>query len=282
MRLPGRSKDRAQAAEPFEVSERTLRRGRLLGQLGLFYQPIVDIETGHLAGMEALLRWHVPGSDTLAAREFAKLIGGEDALSPIDKEALRLATAFRATLPTREPAAFPVSVNVTASDLLHPRVAETVLRILSETGLPPNLLQLDVAGLDETPLDTVAVTALRVLRDSGVSIALDGVERLSQPGVVLSELLVDTVKVDVLGVPESEGVDPSAKLVVKQAGRLGIRVIAKRVERADQLRFARSLRIRYAQGFLLGEPVPADNFAALVVDAGLGTAPPAEGLREAA
>ncbi len=278
MSFLGRRESQTADLEPFEISERALRRGRQLGQLGLSYQPIVDIETGALAGVEALLRCHVPGKGTLAATEFADLIGGEEALSPIDKEALRLATAFRATLPTEGPAAFPVTVNATASDLLAVHAAEAVLRILEGTRLPPSLLELDLAGLDEASPETavVAASVLRKLRDSGVSIALDGVERLTNPGVVLSELPLDAVKVDVLGIEHGQGVDPSAKLAVRQAQRLGLRVVAKRVETTDQLRLARSLRVQHAQGFLLGEPVPADTFASLVLHTGLSAPSAAE------
>ena len=107
--------------DPFEITdEASLRRARLLGLLGLAYQPIVDLDSGELAGVEALLRWHIPGEETLAADHFVDLLERDGSLSAIDEQTLQLASVFRARLWGDAHRRFPVSVNIPARNLLHP------------------------------------------------------------------------------------------------------------------------------------------------------------------
>lgn len=259
------------ASDSAEAHE--LRRGRLLGQLQVYYQPIIDIADGSLVGMEALLRWQHPDRGTLSAGTFVPLAERTGMTGHLDQEVLRVAASFRRRLDIDAAAAFRVTVNVLAADLVQPGVLDGIRKTLDETRLEAELLQLEVSNLGGVDDRAALKSALEDLDRHHIALSLDDFEAASASTHVLAELPFRTVKVDFNEARTPEAIQAMIAAVnVARARRL--RVVAKRVETADHLRLLRTLEIDGAQGYALGPPVRASEFEALLGDARLLTESP--------
>ena len=255
---------------------RALRRGRLLGQFRVHYQPIIDVRDGTLAGMEALLRWQHPERGTLSARSFVSTAERAGVIGTLDEEVLRTASVFRRDLRLRRDRTLrvTVTVNATAADLVRPGVVAGMRKTIEQTRLPPELLEVEVArvlAVDRGKLHN----ALEELNAAGVRLALDDFASLPEGDQVLAELPFDGVKVDLYEV--GEGPDDWRELADRLSAvrRRGLHLAAKRVETANHQRLLRWLEIEAAQGYALGRPVRGAEFHALLVAAGLIASGPA-------
>ena len=252
---------------------RELRRGRLLGQLQVHYQPIIDIRDGSLVGMEALLRWQHPDRGTLPAGNFVPLAERTGMTGHLDQEVLRVAASFRRRLAIDAAAAFQVTVNVVAADLVQPNALEGIRKTLEETRLEAELLQLEVSNLGRVDDRAALKSALEELDRYRIALSLDDFEAASASTHVLTALPFRTVKVDFNEARTPEAIQAMIA-AVNVARERQLRVVAKRVETADHLRLLRTLEIDGAQGYALGPPVRASEFEALLGDAGLLTESP--------
>ncbi len=233
------------------------------GQLHLLYQPTVELSSGRVIGVEALLRWHHPVRGLIAPAEFIGLAEETGLIVPIGAwvlgEACRQAVAWGVPL--------SVAVNVSGRQLLHGSLPETVAEALRRSGLPPERLVLELTEsvlLDHTD-STVA--PLRAIRATGVRIAIDdfgtGYSSLSY----LSRLPVDLLKVDRSFVDPLGGGGSASALAatIIQLGRaLSVHTVAEGIEAPDQLRLLREMGCEYGQGFLFGRPLPPERIVALV------------------
>ena len=253
---------------------RALRRGRLLGQFRVHYQPIIDVRDGTLAGMEALLRWQHPERGTLNAGSFVPTAERAGVISTLDEEVLRAASVFRRDLRLRDNRTLRVTVNAAATDLVRPGVVAGMRKTIEQTRLPPELLEVEVSNV--LAVDRAALRrALQELSALGIRAALDDFASLPNGDRVLSELPFDGLNVDLHDVGEraDDWRELADRLAV--ARQRGLRVSAKRVETANHLRLLRALEIEAAQGYALGRPVRAAEFHALLVDAGVVASGPA-------
>ena len=257
-----------------DVEEHELRRGRWLGQFRVFYQPIVSLADGSLIGMEALLRWQHPRHGTLAAGSFVDVAERAGMIRPLDEEVLRSAAVFRRELNARPGVELRVAVNATAADLLRPGLVEAVQKTLVETRIDAGMLEIEVSSIDiATQMDPLS-TVLSELHEVGVGLSLDDYSGLQEPGPVLARLSFDAVKVDLWRLTGRSGPPQGLVDLVEEAQERGLRVIAKRVETVEHLRWLRQLNVDAAQGYALGAPVQAADFQSLLVDAGLAYAEP--------
>ena len=243
--------------------ENNLREALQRQQFALHYQPILDLETGALSGVEALIRWHHPRRGLLLPAEFVPLAEDTGLIVSIDRwtmrEACRQARAWRdASLPPVR-----VSTNVSAVELRDHDFVARVRAILAETGLAPGDLELE---LTETFLmrdsNSVAAT-LRALKDVGVQIALDdfgtGYSSLSH----LRRFPVDALKIDSAFVRNLACDAEDAVivgLIIDMARHLHMRVVAEGVETPQQLMALRGLGCPLGQGDYFASPADAAQF----------------------
>ena len=269
---------RAEADARLRLSAR-LRKAIESGGLRLHYQPQVDMRTGELRGLEALVRWNdvdfgeIQPSDFIAVAETAGLVShlGEWVLGA----ACGQVVAWQ-RLGLRLPR---ISVNVSPLQLQRADVVETFERILNETRIDPACVELEVT---ETALMRQPETAARRLgefRRAGITIAIDdfgiGYSSLGQ----LRTLPIDRIKIDRAFV-EGIGAGDSgaiATAIVTLAKTLGLAVIAEGVETVAQRDFLLSLGCVDAQGYLYSKPLDVDAATRLLVGGGtlpqLGDAP---------
>ena len=244
--------------------ESGLRRALNEGQFELHYQPQVDARTGALTGAEALLRWHSPEFGNVPPVRFIPVAEESGLIREIGswalKEACRQAGAWLALAP-----GFVMAVNVSARQLNDPGLAGEVRANLQRFAIAPRQLELE---LTESALLTHAQEVdenLRALDALGVGLSLDDFGTGYSSLGYLKRLPIGRLKIDqgfTRHLPD--GADDAAivEAILALAGAMDMEVVAEGVENAAQLEFLRTAGCHFAQGWLFGKAVPADEFEA--------------------
>jgi EAL domain-containing protein (putative c-di-GMP-specific phosphodiesterase class I) len=260
---------RARAVARIDI-EKSLRRALLRDELRVHYQPLVDFVRSEVIGFEALLRWQHPERGLVGPDEFLGIAEETGLIVPIGAWVLHEVCAQAAAwLADAVPGATPlhVAVNLSARQLAHPDLVGTVAEALATSGLPPELLVLEIT---ESVLMTdrdLAVTILHALRSLGVKASVDDFGTGQSSLGYLKTLPVDSLKIDrsfVCGL----GSDPEdaaiVSAVVHLGHALGLTVTAEGIETARQLSELRSLGCDLGQGFYFAKPQPSAIAGALV------------------
>ncbi len=229
-------------------------------QLRLFYQPMVDLRTGALAGLEALIRWEHPEHGMMQPADFLALAEETWQIVPIGKwvleEALRQGARWRAETGGE---IVPISVNVSGRQVTRPHFAATVAAALAATDTEPGMLSLEIT---ESAVGEARATLLTLsrLQEGGVRLALDdfgtGVASLS----ALTRYPVDTLKVDrslVAGVYERSRDSAIVAAILGLGCGLGLAAVAEGIERPEQVGALRALGCQVGQGNYFARPLPA-------------------------
>ena len=259
-----------------EVVHRRKLRGELehameLNQFILHYQPVVNLITGEITAVEALVRWHHPLRGIVAPGEFIGVAEESGLIMQLGEFVLRTACATTLQLQRLQATPLAVCVNVSVVQLNAPTFVEDVLAIVAETGLAPDTLILE---LTESMFveDTAIVTAkLEALRSAGIRVAIDdfgtGYSSLSY----LRRLPVDILKIAKPFVDDlASGADEDfTRAIVTIADALQLHVIAEGIEAASQVTRLLSLGCLAGQGYHLCHPLPADEIEQLLRHGGI-------------
>ncbi len=249
----------------------------------LVYQPIVELSTGMVAGFEALLRWPHADWGMVQPDQFIALAEETGHIVPLGAWVLRQATAdlARWLQHARSQPPVYVSVNVAARQLRDPGFVRGVRRRLTESGLAPSALVLELTESGLLGPDQRLRADLEELKGMGIRLAIDdfgtGYSSLSY----LRELPIDLLKVDksfVDGIAMSTQRLALVEVIVRIAKTLELTVIAEGIESEVQRDMLVSMGCRYGQGYLLAAPMPADEAEALL-RVGHGLMPQLPGLR---
>jgi EAL domain-containing protein (putative c-di-GMP-specific phosphodiesterase class I) len=237
--------------------ETDLRRGLEREEFVVRYQPIVAIGTRRLAGFEALLRWRHPGRGLVGPADFVEVAEETGLIVSLGewilREACRQAVEWRA----RFGVTLPVSVNLSGRQLTEPDAVERVARILEETGLPGELLGLEVTESVLMANLESAAEKLRRLKDLGVHIAIDDFGTGYSSMSLLHRFPIDTLKLDRSFVARIPGPgSPTVRAIVALAHNLGMQVVAEGVETTAQREALAGLDCAFGQGHLFSEAVP--------------------------
>jgi diguanylate cyclase (GGDEF)-like protein len=244
------------------ATETALRQGLAGGELFLAYQPIVDLATGERVAVEGLIRWRHPERGVLGPGQFLPVARESGLLLPLTQWALReaLREMARWRLSGLRADGFRVHVNLPPAQLTDPYFADRLLELLAETGNPAHAHCLEVTEDALVESAGPGLEMLRRLRSDGVSIALDdfgtGYSSLSQ----LSQLPVDTLKIDasfVAAMTAPTDDTSVVKTIVDLAHGLGIGATAEGVETEEQAAWVRELGCDYGQGWRFGRPALA-------------------------
>ncbi|MFE9466400.1 putative bifunctional diguanylate cyclase/phosphodiesterase [Streptomyces virginiae] len=253
----------------------TLRPAVERGEFALEYQPLVDLESGALRGVEALVRWNHPQFGTLTPNRFIGIAEEDGSIVQLGQWVLRTACRQARRWQIEQPSDMPVfvSVNVAVRQVWDSDLVGDVAEILAETGLAPQLLQLEltesaVMGSAGRPLQ-----ALQALSDMGVRIAIDDFGTGYSNLAYLSRLPVSVLKLDgsfVRGFRYDEGAHPNpadetiVEALVQLAHRLGLTVTAECVETAGQAARLRRVGCDTGQGWLYSRAVAPDVIARMI------------------
>ena len=232
-------------------------------QLINYYQPVLDLASGKVVGMEALVRWQHPEFGLLAPGKFIHL--AEDTGLILEVTDLVLSNACVQARDWRANGCgdLRMAVNISARQFQDQSFLEKILRILEETRMDPRSLELEITETSIMENADSAAQALSAIRKLGVRIAIDdfgtGYSSLSY----LKRLPIDTVKLDQSFVKGATSDPCDAALVmaiITLAHNLRLRVIAEGVETEEQCAFLRLLRCDEGQGYLFGKPAPPVAF----------------------
>ncbi|MFB6563910.1 MULTISPECIES: putative bifunctional diguanylate cyclase/phosphodiesterase [unclassified Streptomyces] len=253
----------------------TLRPAVERGEFELEYQPLVDLESGVVRGVEALVRWNHPQFGTLTPNRFIGIAEEDGSIVQLGQWVLRTACRQARRWQIERPSDSPVfvSVNVAVRQVWDSDLVGDVAEILAETGLAPQLLQLEltesaVMGSAGRPLQ-----ALQALSDMGVRIAIDDFGTGYSNLAYLSRLPVSVLKLDgsfVRGFRYEEGAHPNpadetiVEALVQLAHRLGLTVTAECVETAGQAARLRRVGCDTGQGWLYSRAVAPERIAEMI------------------
>jgi diguanylate cyclase (GGDEF)-like protein/PAS domain S-box-containing protein len=251
--------------------ENRLREAVHRGELRLHLQPVIEVPTRRLAGVEALVRWEDPERGLQAPGAFVPLAEETGLITEIDRwvllEACRAVRQWQESSPGSAPSW--VSVNLSAANLEVTDLTDRVAYALAVSGLSPRCLVLE---LTETVLmRDIAVTTQRLeeLRELGVQIAIDDFGTGYSSLGYLRDIPVDVLKIDrsfITGLVTVPRQQELVSAVVQLGHTLGLKVVAEGIEEENQLTALEAMGCRYAQGYHLGRPAPA---AALIEAASL-------------
>jgi len=259
--------------------EEELRQALVTKQFELYYQPRIDVLTGSVVGAEALLRWTHPERGPVAAIKFIPVAEDSGLILPIGSWVLREACGQAKAWLDQGLAAIPMSINVSGIQLQDATFLYEVLAMLEETKLAPGLLELELTESVLMHLPEYAQSALRYLRDLGVTVSIDdfgtGYSSLS----CLKRLPIDSLKIDQSFLQQMNGSPDSAAIaiaIIRMGKSLHLRVVAEGVESVEDVVFLQEHECDEAQGFYFSHPMPADQFADLLRKRTLYCAPAEE------
>jgi diguanylate cyclase (GGDEF)-like protein/PAS domain S-box-containing protein len=247
--------------------ENSLRHGLERGEFVVYYQPQVNIGSGQVAGVEALVRWEHPERGLVLPAEFIPAAEETGLIVPLGEWVLRTACAQNKAWQEEGLPAMRVAVNLSARQFQQRNLMEVVARALQETGLAPHLLQFEITeGIAMHDVD-FTVPMLRRLRAMGVQFAIDDFGTGYSSLAYLKRLPIDAVKIDRSFVSDlTVDADDAAiaSTVITMAHSLKLSVIAEGVETEEQLAFLSRRRCDEMQGYLFSRAVPAEEIGKIL------------------
>ena len=237
-----------------------LRQAVKNGEFVLHYQPQVDVASGQVVAMEALLRWERPGYGLVPPSEFIYALEDSDLIVDVGRWVIAAACAQIRDWAERGIDPVPVSVNVSPRQFLKGDLQEDVFRALDRWQVPAQLLELE---LTETLLMTskeAALVTLRNLKAAGVQISIDDFGTGYASLAYLRRFPVDKLKIDISFVREitrSPDDEAIVMAIIQMGHSLNLKVIAEGVETAPQLEYLRRHHCDQIQGYYFSRPLPA-------------------------
>ncbi|MEO5657477.1 MAG: bifunctional diguanylate cyclase/phosphodiesterase [Nitrospiria bacterium] len=247
--------------------ETDLRRALEHGEFLLHYQPQIDLKSGALVGMEALIRWRHPREGLVPPATFIPLAEDTGLIVPIGQWVMRTACAQNKAWHDAGLPKLRVSVNVSARQFRQKSFPETVASILRETGLDPAYLELEVT--ESLMMDHVeaAIVTLKAFHGMGITLSIDdfgtGYSSLSY----LRRFPIDSIKIDrsFIGSLATDSDQTAIVLaMISLAHTLRLRVVAEGVETTGQAAFLREHGCDEGQGYLFSKPLAADLLVPLL------------------
>jgi len=240
--------------------QNALRRALERNQLSVHYQPQVDLPTGRVHGVEALLRWQHPDWGTIAPAEFIPIAEDSGQILPIGEWVLRTALTQLKAWHVSGITGLTMAVNLSAVQFRQPQLPEMVGQILADCELPAQALELELTEGVAVDDPQAAAATMNQLHARGVRLAMDdfgtGYSSLSQlKRFQIFKLKIDQSFVRDLGNDTNDRAIVSA--IIRMAQALGMRTIAEGVETESQLTFLREQGCDEAQGYYFSHPLPA-------------------------
>ncbi|MCW9059669.1 MAG: EAL domain-containing protein [Gammaproteobacteria bacterium] len=247
--------------------ENALRRALERNELTLHYQPQLEISSGDIVGVEALLRWHHPELGMVSPADFIPIAEDSGLILPIGEWVLRSAVQQNRAWQQAGLGHFAMAVNISAVQFRQASLAQMVGQILREFGLAPGWLELELTESITMEDPLTAIGMMDRLHEQGVRLSIDdfgtGYSSLSY----LKRFRINKLKIDqsfvqdITSDPDDEAI---VDAVISLADSLQLRTIAEGVETAEQLEFLRSKGCDEIQGYYFSKPLPAQKLEALL------------------
>jgi EAL domain-containing protein (putative c-di-GMP-specific phosphodiesterase class I) len=242
--------------------ETSLRRAIQNEEFLLHYQPRVSVDSLAITGVEALVRWQHPQLGIVSPSEFIPLAEDTGLIVPIGEWVLRTACSQGKRWREQGFGPIQIAVNISARQFHDQDLAETVIKILEETGFSPKNLELELTESSIMQNAEFAAGVLNRFKSMGINISIDDFGTGFSSLASLKRLPIDALKIDQSFVRDANTEPDDAALVmaiITLAHSLRLKVIAEGVETQDQRRFLQLLRCDEIQGDLFSKPLPAEE-----------------------
>ena len=249
--------------------ESSLRRALERNEFLLHYQPKLDIGSGRITGVEALLRWQQPAQGLIPPAQFIRLAEETGLIVPIGEWVLRTACAQNKAWQQQGLAPVRVAVNLSPRQFAQANLLEAVARVLKQTGLDPAFLELEITESVVMSNPEQAVILLRRLKAFGIHLAIDDFGTGYSSLNYLKRFPLDTLKIDRTFIRDLPGDSDDAAItqaILAMAHSLRLNVVAEGVETAEQMRFLRDSHCDEIQGYYFSRPQLAEDIAPLLRD----------------
>jgi len=247
--------------EKYELEE-DLRQALINQEFVLYYQPQIDISTGKIVGLEALIRWMHPIRGCLAPMEFIPLAEETGLIVPIGEWVIRTACSQSIKWKKKGIKDLRISVNLSARQFQQPDLVEVITEILNETGMDPQLLDLEIT--ESVAMRDIELTkkVLGELRGKKINISLDDFGTGYSSLNYLKQLPINTVKIDrtfVDNITDDINQQTIAKAVIDLSHNMELHVTAEGVETWEQFSFLKFQNCDKVQGYLFSMPLPLED-----------------------
>ena len=253
------------SAERRMALEHDLRRSIEAGDFALHYQPQVDLATGQMVSVEALIRWMHPTRGMVSPAEFIDIAEKTDLIERLGEWALYTACRDVAIWNDTRSSPIRVAVNISAQHFKDGRIIESVASALRETGLNPDLLEIEVTERVMQASESTIDTFYR-LRELGVHVAIDDFGTGYSCLESLRQLPIDTLKIDqrfIHDLLQSPEIPAILGTIVAMGRAMSLRVIAEGVETLEQVQYLCGMRCELAQGYFFSKAVPSGGIVEL-------------------
>ena len=239
-----------------------LRRALERHELRVFYQPVHDLRTSRLIGVEALVRWEHPQRGLLTPGEFIPVAERTGLIAEIDAWVLEQACLQMRQWQSSGIHLSFVAVNISSRLFTRPELYTLVSTVLTDTGLDPALLELEVTESAVMEDSHVALEQMHRLRALGLRLAIDDFGTGFSSLLRLKQLPVQKLKIDqgfVAGLPQDNDDAAIVRAVIALAQSMGLQVHAEGIEQVEQAQFLLDFNCDLGQGYWFGRPVPAQE-----------------------
>jgi diguanylate cyclase (GGDEF)-like protein len=257
--------------------ETALRRGLERNQFALHYQPKVDMATGQITGVEALLRWTHPELGVLPPGQFIPLAEETGLIVSIGRWVLKQACAQNMAWQSRGLRPVSMAVNLSPRQFADEHLLRDIDEALAASGMSPVLLQLEVTESMVMQNVARAIKVLDAIQSRGIRLAIDDFGTGYSSMSLMKQFPIDTIKIDrsfVRDLPDDSEDKAIAQAIISMGKALGLTVIAEGVETVEQETFLRDHACDEMQGFLFSKPVPPEQLADLLRREPLVISPP--------
>ena len=245
--------------------ENQLRRALERHEFVLFYQPKACLTSGRVTGVEALIRWHAPGRGMVPPDRFIRVLEDSGLILPVGAWAIRTACAELAGWDQAGMPPLSLAINLSARQFRQPFLARFIEDALSEAGIDPTRLEVELTEgllMEDNQATSGALAAFAAM---GVRVAMDDFGTGHSSLSYLKRFDIDTLKIDrsfVSALPDDLEDMAIATAIIAMGRSLHMKVVAEGVETVEQAECLRQLGCDEMQGYLLGRPMPPDVFVA--------------------
>jgi diguanylate cyclase (GGDEF)-like protein len=242
--------------------ENDLHRALERQELLLYYQPQRDIRSGKIVGLEALIRWQHPEMGMIPPDEFIPLAEETGLIIPIGEWALATACAQNSSWQAEGIPPIRMAVNISTHQLRQQDLRRSIVRILEETGLPPQYLELELTESIMMQNIDANIKLIHELKDMGLRFTIDDFGTGYSSFIYLKQLPMEAIKIDRSFVRDiTSNADDAAIVtaIIAMSHSLKLRVVAEGVETEGQLALLQEKGCDVLQGYLLSRPMPAEE-----------------------
>ncbi len=243
------------------VLENNLYKALYRDEFRLYYQPQVELETGKIVGMEALIRWQHPQRGLISPYHFISIAEEAGLICRISEWVLETASAQNALWQKQGLPPITIAVNLSARQFQQKTLVEAVAKILENTNLEPEFLELEITETAALQDMKSTISILEELQSTGISISLDDFGTGYSSLWTLKKLPLNKLKIDKSFIRDAtKAANDMAiiRAIIAMGHELGLKVVAEGVETKEQLEFLRSIKCDAIQGYFFGYPIPPE------------------------